>query len=164
MPYLQYAEGCVGIVAKSGTLSYEAVGATTRAGIGQSLVVGMGGDMLAGTSLLDALKIFVKDPKTRGIIVLGEIGGTAELDAAAFLKEYIQKEGANAKPVYGMVTGVTAPQGKTMGHAGAVAGPGGSAAEKIRALNDAGVTVLPHPGDLGREMRKKLEKLGMDFN
>lgn len=156
MPYKQYARGCVGIVSKSGTLSYEAVGATTREGLGQSIVVGMGGDMLPGTTLVDGLKLFFNHPETEGIIVIGEIGGEAELKAAALIKEY-RRSTPNPKPIIAMVAGRTAPEGRTMGHAGAILSPRDVPAEvKAKALEEAGAVVVPHPGVMGTVMRELL--------
>jgi succinyl-CoA synthetase alpha subunit len=158
MPQGQYAPGCVGIVSKSGTLSYEAVGATTRAGLGQSIVVGVGGDMLPGTTLVDGLKLFFEQPDTEGIIVIGEIGGEAELRAAELIREYRGRT-KEAKPVVAMVAGRTAPEGKTMGHAGALLSRGDASAEaKARALEDAGAVVVPHPGMLGSVMKELLDR------
>ena len=162
MPHRQYMPGVVGIASKSGTLSYEAVGATTRAGLGQSLCIGVGGDMLPGTTLLDAVKVLLKDPHTRGIILIGEIGGDSEIEVASFLSEQRQRNKGNMKPVVGMVTGRTAPKGRTMGHAGAIAGGGPSAEEKVRALEAAGVKMAVHPGELGGLMRGLLEAEGVD--
>lgn len=122
MPHLQYTPGCVGIVSKSGTLSYEAVGATTREGLGQSLCIGVGGDMLPGTSLREGLEALLRDEGTKGIVLLGEIGGEAEMEAAGFLSmwnEELGRSGGRRKPVVGMITGRTAPRGRVMGHAGA---------------------------------------------
>ncbi|KAJ4206104.1 hypothetical protein NW767_003350 [Fusarium falciforme] len=155
MPYKQYTRGCVGIVSKSGTLSYEAVGSTSRAGLGQSIVVGMGGDMLPGTTLADGLSLFFEHEETKGIIVIGEIGGEAELEAAELIKKY--RKTANPKPVVAMVAGRTAPEGKTMGHAGAVFSAGDiTAGAKAKALEDAGAIVVPHPGVMGEKMRELL--------
>ncbi|KAF2114268.1 succinyl-CoA synthetase-like protein [Lophiotrema nucula] len=156
MPYKQHKRGCVGIVSKSGTLSYEAVGATTRAGLGQSLVVGMGGDMLPGTTLVDGLKLFFDHPETKGIIVIGEIGGEAELNAAELIKEYRSRT-KNPKPIIAMVAGRTAPPGKTMGHAGALLSPRDASADaKAKALQATGAVVVPHPGLMGSEMKRLL--------
>lgn len=158
MPYKQYSRGCVGIISKSGTLSYEAVGATTKAGLGQSIVAGMGGDMLPGTTLVDGLKLFFGHGDTKGIICIGEIGGEAELKAADLIREY-RRATPNPKPIIAMVAGRTAPKGKTMGHAGALLSPRDVSAEtKARALADAGAIVVPHPGVMGSTMR---ELLGM---
>ncbi|KAK2773507.1 succinyl- synthetase subunit [Colletotrichum kahawae] len=157
MPYKQYSRGVVGIVSKSGTLSYEAVGATTKAGLGQSIVVGMGGDMMPGTTLLDGLKLFFDHEETKGIIVIGEIGGEAELRAAEAIKEYRRKS-PNPKPIIAMVAGRTAPQGKMMGHAGALLTPRDVSADiKAKALAEAGALVVPHPGVMGDEMKKLLK-------
>ncbi|KAI3549108.1 succinate-CoA ligase [Colletotrichum filicis] len=156
MPYKQYTKGVVGIVSKSGTLSYEAVGATTKAGLGQSIVVGMGGDMMPGTTLLDGLKLFFEHEETRGIIVIGEIGGEAELRAAEAIRDY-RKLTPNPKPIIAMVAGRTAPQGKTMGHAGAILSARDVPADiKAKALEEAGAIVVPHPGAMGNEMRRLL--------
>ncbi|EGX91599.1 succinate-CoA ligase (alpha subunit) [Cordyceps militaris CM01] len=156
MPYRQYQKGCVGIVSKSGTLSYEAVGATSKAGLGQSIVMGMGGDLLPGTTLVDGLRLFFDDPETKGIIVIGEIGGEAELRAAEVIREYRART-ANPKPIIAMVAGRTAPQGRVMGHAGAVLMPRDvSAADKAEALRRAGAVVVPHPGVMGETMKALL--------
>ncbi|KPM35224.1 hypothetical protein AK830_g11347 [Neonectria ditissima] len=156
MPYKQYARGCVGIVSKSGTLSYEAVGSTTAAGLGQSIVVGMGGDVLPGTTLADGLKLFFNHEDTKGIILIGEIGGEAELRAAELIAEY-RKSCPNPKPIIAMVAGQTAPEGRIMGHAGAIRFPGDvSAAAKAKALEDAGAVVVPHPGVMGATMKELL--------
>lgn len=166
MPHEQYAPGIVGIASKSGTLSYEAVGSTTRAGLGQSLCVGVGGDMLPGTTLEDAVRVMIADQDTKGIVLLGEIGGDAEVRAAALIKEYRDgeiKAGRTPKPVVGMVTGRTAPEGRTMGHAGAVSGGGGSlsAEDKVRAMQDAGIIVPVHPGEIGPVMKRLLQQAGL---
>ncbi|KAL9034138.1 MAG: hypothetical protein Q9180_005574, partial [Flavoplaca navasiana] len=164
MPHLQYRAGCVGIVSKSGTLSYEAVGATTKVGLGQSLCIGVGGDMLPGTSLREGLEALLRDEATKGIVLLGEIGGEAEIEAAEFLKEWereaLRKRGKR-KPVVGMITGRTAPKGRVMGHAGAVAGGIPTASDKIKALEDAGVTIAVHPGEIGDLMLAMLEREGL---
>ncbi|XEU95856.1 hypothetical protein FSHL1_001141 [Fusarium sambucinum] len=157
MPYKQYTRGCVGIVSKSGTLSYEAVGSTTKSRLGQSLVVGMGGDMIPGTSLVDALKLFFNHDETKGIIVIGEIGGEAELEAADLIQKY-RKMAPNPKPIIAMVAGQTSPQEKIMGHAGAIyrSGVDPTAQEKAAALKKAGAIVVPHPGVMGNTMEKLL--------
>lgn len=158
---MQYAPGIVGIASKSGTLSYEAVGSTTKAGLGQSLCVGVGGDLLPGTSLVDAVQVMIKDPSTEGIVLLGEIGGSAELEASALLKEYRDAEikaGRTPKPVVGMISGRTAPKGRTMGHAGAISGGGATAEDKVKAMQDAGVVIPVHPGEIGPIMRDLLGK------
>lgn len=160
MPYQQFRKGRIGIVSKSGTLSYEAVGATTREGLGQSIVVGMGGDMLPGTTLKDALELFYGHDETEGIIVIGEIGGMAEYDAAESIRAY-RASTSNPKPIVAMVAGRTAPKGKVMGHAGALLSAGDKGAEdKAQAFRDAGAVVVPHPGFLGSEMKRMLGELG----
>ncbi|KAK1994727.1 succinate-CoA ligase [Colletotrichum falcatum] len=162
MPYKQYTKGIVGIVSKSGTLSYEAVGATTKAGLGQSIVVGMGGDMMPGTTLVDGLKLFFDDDETKGIIVIGEIGGEAELRAAEAIKSY-RESTSSPKPIVAMVAGRTAPPGKTMGHAGAIISPRDVSADvKARALRNAGAIVVPHPGVMGTEMKRLLRVQNKD--
>ncbi|KAK2686278.1 hypothetical protein QWA68_014858 [Fusarium oxysporum] len=156
MPHKQYMRGSIGIVSKSGTLSYEAVGSTSKAGLGQSLVVGMGGDMMPGTTLVDGLKLFLDHPETEGIIVIGEIGGVAELRAAEAIQQY-RRATKNPKPIIAMVAGKTAPEGRTMGHAGALLESGDVSAEaKAKALADSGVIIVPHPGVMGEVMRKLL--------
>ncbi|MCJ1308138.1 hypothetical protein MMC25_001790 [Agyrium rufum] len=156
-PLSCFAPGSIGIVAKSGTLSYETVASTTRAGLGQSLVIGMGGDVVAGTNFLDALKVFEHDEDTKGIIIVGEIGGEAELEAAEWIKAYRTRT-TNPKPIMALVGGVQAPSGRIMGHAGAFVGPGEfDALYKIRALQDAGVVITDHPSKFGNIMRDLLE-------
>ncbi|KAF9776467.1 hypothetical protein IL306_005343, partial [Fusarium sp. DS 682] len=162
MPYKHYTRGCVGIVSKSGTLSYEAVGSTSKVGLGQSIVVGMGGDMLPGTTLADGLRLFFDHEETKGIIVIGEIGGEAELEAAELIKEH-RKTAWNPKPVIAMVAGRTAPEGKAMGHAGAIWSAEDVTAEaKIQALEDAGAIIVPHPGVMGDKMKELLGMGGAD--
>ncbi|KAL7920379.1 succinyl-CoA synthetase-like protein [Trichoderma austrokoningii] len=157
MPYKQYKKGSIGIVSKSGTLSYEAVGATTSVELGQSIVLGMGGDLLPGTTLADGLRLFFEDEETKGIIVIGEIGGEAELRAAELIREY-RKTTRHPKPIVAMVAGKTAPHGRTMGHAGAVLTSRDVPAEiKARALEDAGAVIVPHPGVMGETMKRLLE-------
>lgn len=157
MPHKQYKPGKVGIVSKSGTLSYEAVGATSKIGLGQSIVVGMGGDLMPGTTFKDALDFFYTHDETEAIIVIGEIGGTAEIDAAESIKQY-RTSTSNPKPIVAMVAGRTAPKGKVMGHAGALLSPGDAGAEaKAQAFAAAGAIVVPHPGLLGSEVQKALE-------
>ena len=151
-----FLEGKIGIVAKSGTLSYEAVASTTRAGLGQTYGISMGGDVLAGTTFTEAFQVLVEDEATEGIIMIGEIGGSAELRAAEWIKDYNRRT-ANPKPFISVIGGIQAPPGRIMGHAGAWAAPGeADAAQKIRILEDAGVRVVDHPEKLGREMKKLL--------
>ncbi|KAH7330077.1 putative CoA-ligase [Rhexocercosporidium sp. MPI-PUGE-AT-0058] len=155
-----FMPGRVGIVAKSGTLSYEAVASTTRAGLGQSLCIGMGGDVLAGTSFVDALKVFEHDDDTEGIILIGEIGGEAELQAAEWIREY-RKRSSNPKPISAVIGGIRAAAGRVMGHAGAFTLPGEpDALTKIKCLEDAGVTIVNHPEKLGYAMKKLLGSSG----
>ncbi|KAI1932275.1 hypothetical protein LOZ66_006926 [Ophidiomyces ophidiicola] len=155
-PLSCFSPGHVGIIAKSGTLSYEAVASTTRAGLGQSLCIGMGGDMLAGTNFVDALGVFEHDDDTHAIIIIGEVGGTAELDAAEWIKDY-RRRTANPKPIMALVGGLEAPAGEIMGHAGACAGPGEPAAQtKLKALQDAGAVIVDHPEKFGQGMKALL--------
>ncbi|KAL2829556.1 succinyl-CoA synthetase-like protein [Aspergillus pseudoustus] len=156
-----FAPGSIGIVAKSGTLSYETVASTTRAGLGQSLCISMGGDPLAGTNFVDALKIFEQDSDTEGIILVGELGGTAEMEAADWITEY-RRRTANPKPIMALIGGLTAPYGRIMGHAGAWTAPGDPLPEeKYKALERAGAVMVHHPEKFGEGMKTLVSQSGI---
>jgi succinyl-CoA synthetase alpha subunit len=151
MPASIHKQGNVGVVSRSGTLTYEAVGQLTTLGIGQSTCIGIGGDPIIGTNFLDALRLFNEDPETHAIVMIGEIGGNAEETAAAYVKANVKK------PVVGFVAGQTAPPGRRMGHAGAIiAGGSGKAEDKIKAMQDAGITVCSTPAEIGEKVQSRL--------
>lgn len=151
MPGHIHREGNIGVVSRSGTLTYEAVGQLTALGLGQSSAIGIGGDPIVGTTHVDALRLFQDDDETIGIVMIGEIGGSAEEEAAAFAKANV------TKPIVAFIAGQTAPPGRRMGHAGAIiAGGKGTAAEKMKALDAAGIHVVKSPADIGQAMKEAL--------
>jgi len=151
MPAHIHMEGHVGVVSRSGTLTYEAVGQLTKLGIGQSTCIGIGGDPIIGTNFVDALTLFNQDPDTHAIIMIGEIGGNAEETAAEYVRSSVNK------PVIGFIAGQTAPPGRRMGHAGAIiSGGSGKASDKIQAMKNAGITVCASPAELGEKVQSRL--------
>jgi succinyl-CoA synthetase alpha subunit len=158
MPGHIHLPGKVGVVSKSGTLTYEAVGQLTALGIGQSTCVGIGGDPINGTNFIDVLQAFNEDPDTVAVIMIGEIGGNAEQDASAWIKQNM------TKPVAGFIAGVTAPPGRRMGHAGAIISGGkGTAAEKMAAMREAGIEVAATPADMGAAIVRAAERKGVSL-
>lgn len=157
MPGQIHIPGRIGVVSRSGTLTYEAVGQLTKLGIGQSTCVGIGGDPINGSSFIDILKMFQEDDDTDAIVMIGEIGGRKEQEAADYIKSDV------TKPVASLIVGQSAPAGKRMGHAGAIiTGLDGRADEKIRALSDSGVTIIPAPGDIGDTVQKMIRDLNKE--
>ena len=151
MPGHIHREGNVGVVSRSGTLTYEAVGQLTGLGIGQSTCIGIGGDPIIGTNFIDAIALFNADPDTHAIVMIGEIGGNAEESAAAYIKQNVRK------PVVGFIAGQTAPPGRRMGHAGAIISGGtGKAQDKIKAMQEAGITVCASPAEIGEKIKSRL--------
>ena len=153
MPGRIFKEGNVGVISRSGTLTYEGVGQLTNRGLGQSTCIGLGGDPIIGTNFIDALQLFNADPDTRAVVMIGEIGGTAEEEASNFIEQHVEK------PVIGFVAGQTAPPGRRMGHAGAIISGGkGTAAEKMEAMRKAGLHVVTSPADIGEAVANALAR------
>ncbi len=154
MPAFIFQRGKVGVISRSGTLTYEAVDQLTKAGLGQTTAIGIGGDPIIGTTTLDAVKLFMDDPETEGIVMIGEIGGTMEADAAYWIKEH------GTKPVVGFIAGQTAPKGRRMGHAGAIiGGKDDTAAAKMKIMEECGITVAKSPAEIGQKMVEALSKV-----
>jgi succinyl-CoA synthetase alpha subunit len=152
MPGFIHKQGTIGLISRSGTLAYEAVDQITKAGLGQTTCIGIGGDPIPGTTILDAVKLFMDDPKTEGLVMIGEIGGSMEADAAHWIKEH------GKKPVVSFIAGATAPKGRTMGHAGAIIGGKDDTAEaKKKILRECGIHVVDSPADIGKKMKEVLK-------
>ncbi len=159
MPGFIHQKGCIGIVSRSGTLTYEAVDQVTKTGLGQSTCVGIGGDPIIGSSMLDIIKLLMKDEQTKGIIMIGEIGGSMEAEAAMWIKDN------GTKPVVGFIAGKTAPKGRRMGHAGAIiGGKDDTAAAKMKIMAECGIHVIESPAEIGSKMASHIEKGGQDIN
>jgi len=153
MPPMIFSDGPIGVISRSGTLTYECVDQLTRVGLGQTTAIGIGGDPIIGTQFKDALALFEADPETEAIVMIGEIGGTAEEEGAEYVRQYMKK------PVFGFIAGRTAPPGRRMGHAGAIiAGGKGTADEKMRAMHEAGITTIESPADLGATVKAHFER------
>ena len=153
MPGFIHQEGIIGIVSRSGTLTYEAVDQITKAGLGQSTCIGIGGDPIIGTTTLDAIRLFMEDEQTRWIIMIGEIGGSMETEAAYWIRDN------GTKPVVGFIAGQTAPKGRRMGHAGAIiGGKADTAAAKMKIMKECGITVAISPAEIGQKMLELVEK------
>ena len=152
MPTMIFEPGAVGVVSRSGTLTYEAVDQLTRAGLGQSTAIGIGGDPIIGTQFVDAIRLFNEDPETEAIVMIGEIGGSAEEEAAEFVRQHVEK------PVFGFIAGRTAPPGRRMGHAGAIVSGGkGTAEAKLEAMRAAGITTVESPAAIGETVKAHFE-------